>query len=45
MASAGRPRGFSSDPPIGSGRDRGSPHYYEMVYQHKRFGGEFHVVT
>ena len=24
MASIGRPRAFSSDPPIGSGRDRGS---------------------
>ena len=25
MASAGRPRGFSLDPPIGSGRVRGLP--------------------
>ena len=26
MASAGRPWGFGSDPPTGSGRARGSPH-------------------
>ena len=26
MASAGRPRGFGSDPPTRSGRARGSPH-------------------
>ena len=26
MASAGRPRGFDSDPPTGSSRAKGSPH-------------------
>ena len=27
MASVGRPHGFDSDPPTGSGRARGSPHF------------------
>ena len=31
MASVGRPRGFGSNPPIGSGRVRGSPHYVYVV--------------
>ena len=35
MSSAGRPRGFGSDPPTGSGRARGSqhilPHYDALV--------------
>ena len=31
MASVGRPRGFGSDPPIGSGRVRGLPHLSDWL--------------
>ena len=33
MASAGRPRDFSSDPPIGSGRARGSLHLGYLTHK------------
>ena len=36
MASVGRPRGFSSDPPTGSGRARGSPHKWVFVRKHNK---------
>ena len=37
MASAGRPRGFDSDPPIGSGRVQGLPQGIQEQ-QHPMYG-------
>ena len=38
MASAGRPRGFGSDPPTGSGRAQGSPQDVPKTAFRTRYG-------